>query len=90
MGPDRDTERYTADYGNLLLEISLRTKEQERVFEYRVTDKTDGFACWIGSASNLAIAQSDAILEAQLFLDPYLACPPAPKWRRDTELGAQI
>jgi hypothetical protein len=90
VGSDRDSERYTADYGNLLLEVSLRAKEQERVFEYIVTDKTDGFICWTGSASDLAIAQNDAILEAQLFLDPYIASPPAPQWRRDAEPGTQI
>jgi hypothetical protein len=57
VGPDRASECYTADYGNLLFEVSLRAKERERVFEYSVTDKTDGFVCWIGSASSLAIAQ---------------------------------
>jgi hypothetical protein len=87
--PDRNSERYAADYGNLLLEVSLRAKEQEHVFEYVVTDKTDGFVCWIGSASNLATAQSDAILEAQLFLDPYIASPP-PQWRRDAETEPHI
>jgi len=76
---DRDSERYTADYENLLLEVSLRAGEKERVFEYIVTDKTDRFICWIGSASNLAAAKSDAVLAAQLFLDPYnrlSACTP--------------
>jgi hypothetical protein len=87
--PDRDSERYAADYGNLLLEISLGAKEQEHVFEYVVTDKTDGFVCWTGTASNLATAQSDAILEAQLFLDPYIASPP-PEWRRNAETGSHI
>lgn len=90
MGSDRDCERYIADYGNLLLEVSLRAMEQKRVFEYVVTDKTDGFTCWIGSASDLATAQSDAILEAQLFLDPYIASPPAPQWRRDAKPATQI
>jgi hypothetical protein len=90
VGPSRDSERYAADYGNLLLEVTLCTKGQERVFDYRVTDKTDGFVCWTGSAPNLDIAQSDAILEAQLFLDPYITSPPAPRWRRDTEPGAHI
>jgi hypothetical protein len=90
VGADRDTERYTADYGNLLLGVSLSVEEQERVFEYIVTDKTDGFICWNGSASDLATAQSSAILEAQLFLDPYVTSPPAPQWRRDAEPGTQI
>lgn len=87
MGSDHDSERYTTDYGNLLLEVSPRAKEQERVFEYIVTDKTDGFICWIGSASDLATAQSDAILEAQIFLDPYITSPPAPQWRRDGDVA---
>ena len=89
MGSDRDSdsERYTADYGNLLLEVSLRAVEQKCAFEYIVTDKTDEFTCWVGSASDLATAQSDAILEAQLFLDPYIASPSAPQWRRDVKPG---
>jgi hypothetical protein len=86
--PDRDSERYAADYGNLLLEVFLRVKEH--VFEYVVTDKADGFICWIGSAANLATAQSDAISEAQLFLDPYIASPPPPQWSRKTETGTHI
>ncbi len=78
-----DSECYIADYGNLLLQVYLRAEEQERVFEYTVTDKTDGFICWRGSAPHLATAQSDAILEAQLFLDPFIASPASPHWRRD-------
>ena len=81
MGSHRDAERYTADYGNLLLEVSRRTEEQGSVFEFIVRDKTDGFTCWIGSRLDLATAQSDAILEAQIFLDPYLASPPEPQWQ---------
>lgn len=72
MGSDGDSERYISDYGNLLLEVSRRTEEQGSVFGYIVTDKSDGFICWSGSASDLATAQSDATLEAQIFLDPYL------------------
>ena len=90
MGSDREAERYTADYGNLLLEVSLCTKEQERVFEFIVTDKSDGFTCWSGTASDLVAAQSSAIFEAQLFLDPYLASPSAPHWRREAERSTQI
>jgi hypothetical protein len=84
VSSDRDSERHTADYGNLLLEVSLRVVEQKCDFEYIVKDKTDGFTCWIGSASDLPTAQRDAILEAQLFLDPFIGSPPAPQWRRDT------
>jgi hypothetical protein len=84
MGPAANSERYAADYGNLLLEVSVLANEQEHVFEYTVTDKTDGFICWIGSASNLAIAQSEAMLEAQLFLDPYITSPTPSQWRRST------
>ena len=43
MESNREAERYSADYGNLLLEISSRITEQERVFEFIVTDKADGF-----------------------------------------------
>jgi hypothetical protein len=85
-----DAERYSADYGNLLLEISSRTMEQERLFEFIVTDKADGFTCWIGTASDFATAQSCAISEAQLFLDPYVGSPPAPRWGRDAKPGKQI
>jgi len=88
VGSDCDAERYTADYGNLFLEVSLRVAGQEYAFV--VTDKTDGFICWSGSASDLANAQSCAIFEAQLFLDPYIAPQPAPQWRRDPEPAAQI
>ena len=90
MDLNREAERYTADYGNLLLEISSRITEQERVFEFILTDKADGFTCWMGSASDLATAQSDAVLEAQLFPDPYIASPPAPQWRCDAKPGTQI
>ena len=90
MASNCEGERYTADYGNLFLEISSRTTEQKRVFEFLVTDKADGFACWIGTASDLATAQSWAISEAQMFLDPYLAPPPAPQWRRDVKPGTRI
>ena len=89
MGSDRCSERYIADYGNLLLEV-CRSTESERIFEFTVKDKTDGFTCWVGSTSDLATAQSDAILEAQIFLDPDLAPPPTPQWQRDAESGAQI
>ena len=84
----RDTERYSADYGNLLLEVFLRIEEQD--FEFVVTDKADRFTCWRGNRSDLAAAQSDAILEAQIFLDPYLASPPEPQWQRDLEPGTHI
>jgi hypothetical protein len=91
MESDRDSERYTADYGNLLLEVSRRSVEQEQVFGYTVTDKRDGFICWSGSALDLPAAQSDAILEAQIFLDPYLvASPPVLQWRRDAEPATQL
>jgi len=89
VGSDRDSERYTADYGNLHLEVSLCTAEQKGFFEYVVTDKTDGFVCWAGRASDLATAQSDAILEAQIFLDPRIVLPPAPLWRREAEPGTE-
>jgi hypothetical protein len=86
VGSDRD-----ADYGNLVLEVSFCTKEQERVFGYTVTDKRDGFICWSRSAVDLPSAQSDAILEAQIFLDHYLvASPPAPQWQLDTGSATQI
>ena len=88
--PSGDSDHYAADYGNLLLEVSARASEQEHVFEYTVTDKTDGFICWIGSASNLAVAQSEAMLEAQLFLDPYIGSPTPPQWRRSPGTGTQI
>ena len=90
MESNRDAERYTADYGNLLLEISSRITEQERVFEFIVTDKAGGFTCWIGTASDLATAQSCAIFESQLFLDPYIVPQPAPQWRRDAKPGTRI
>lgn len=90
MGSDRDSESFTADYGNLLLEVSRNTKEQEHVFGYTVMDRIDGLICWNGSASDLATAQSDAVLEAQLFLDPYISSPPAPVWRRGGETATQI
>lgn len=90
MGSDREPERYAADYGNLHLEVSLRTMEQECVFEFIVTDKADGFICWSGTALDLDTAQSSAISEAQIFLDPYIASPPSPRWRRDAELGPLI
>ena len=73
-------ERLIAHYGNLLLEVLPRLNQQEHVFDYVVTDKADGFICWSGNASNLATAQSDAILEAQIFLDPFIANPPEPQW----------
>lgn len=82
-----DIERYFADYGNLLLEVS-RIEEQD--FEFIVIDKADRFTCWRGSRSDLATAQSDAMLEAQIFLDPYLASQPEPQWQRDAEPGRQI
>jgi hypothetical protein len=85
MGSNRDPQRYIADYVNLFLEVSQRTGEHGDEFGYIVTDRSDGFICWTGSASDLATAQGDAISEAQIFLDPYLvAPPPAPQWRRDT------
>jgi len=90
VGPDREAERYTADYGNLLLEVSLRTTEEECVFQFIVTDKADGFICWCGNAVDLDTAQNSAISEAQLFLDPYLTSPPSPQWRRDAEPGKPI
>jgi hypothetical protein len=90
VGSDSDIERYAADYGNLLLEVSAREMDHKRVFEYIVTDKTDGFTCWIGTASDFASAQSDAILEAQLFLDPYIASPPPPEWRLNSKKRTQI
>jgi hypothetical protein len=90
VGSDREAERYTADYGNLLLEVSLRITAQERVFEFIVTDKADGFICWSGTALDLDTAQSSAISEAQLFLDPYITSPPSLQWRRNAEQGTQI
>ena len=39
--------------------------KQERVFEFIVTDKANGFTCWSGTASDLGTAQSCAISEAQ-------------------------
>jgi hypothetical protein len=89
MESDRGSERSTADYGNLLLEVFPRAGEQEHVFGYIVTDKTDGLVCWTGSESELATAQGAAILEADLFLDPYATRTWAPQWRRNT-LGAQV
>ena len=80
MKSARHAERYTADYGNLFLEVFIHAKDGESVYEYTVTDKGDGFICWTGRAPNLAIAQSDAMQEAQLFLNPYVARPPAPEW----------
>jgi hypothetical protein len=88
--PYHEAERYIADYGNLLLEISSRISEQERLFEFTVTDKADGFTCWIGTAPDLATARDYAISEAQLFLDPYVAPPPAPQWRSDAKPGTRI
>ena len=90
MAPDHDSERYIADYGNLLLKVFRRDREQEHVFEYTVTDKTDGFVCWTGSTPSLATAQSDAMLEAQLFLDPYITSPTPPQWRRDSESARHV
>jgi 2-keto-3-deoxy-6-phosphogluconate aldolase len=90
VGSEREAERYTADYGNLHLEVSLRTMEQEYVFEFIVTDKADGFIFGSGTALDLDTAQSSAISEAQLFLDPYITSPSSPQWRRDAELGAPI
>ena len=90
MGSECDAERYTADYGNLFLEVSVRIAEQEYVFAYIVMDKADGLICWSGIESDLATAQSSAILEAQLFLDPYMTSPPAPQWKRDTEPATEI
>jgi hypothetical protein len=90
VGSDREAERYTADYGNLLLEVSLRKMEQESVFQFIVTDKADGFICWRGSALDLNTAQNSAIYEPQLFLDPYITAPPSPQWRRDAESGTPI
>ncbi|HLK20100.1 MAG TPA: hypothetical protein VKT81_14180 [Bryobacteraceae bacterium] len=83
-------ERHIADYGNLLLEISSRITEEKREFEFVVTDKVDGFTCWIGTASDLATAQSCAISEGQLFLDPHMASPRAPEWRSDAKPGIGI
>jgi hypothetical protein len=71
------------------LRVSVRVNEDERTIEYLVTDKTDGFICWTGSASNLAVAQSEAVLEAQIFLDPYVAYPPEPQWVRNAGPDAQ-
>jgi hypothetical protein len=82
-------ERFIAHYGNLLLEVLPRLNKQEPVFDYVVTDKADGFVCWSGSASNLATAQSDAISEAQIFLDPFVANPPEPQWIRDDKPDTQ-
>ena len=41
MESNREAERYTADYGNLVLEISSRITEEVRVFEFIVTDKAE-------------------------------------------------
>ena len=90
MESNREAERYIADYGNLVLEISSRITEEVRVFEFIVTDKGDGFTCWNGTASDLVTAQSCAISEAQLFLVPYIAAPPAPQWRSDSKPGTRI
>ena len=90
MESNRDVERYAADYGNLLLEISPRFTERDRVFEFIVTDKADGFTCWSGTASDLATPGSCAISEAQIFLDPYIATPPAPRWRSDVRPRTRI
>jgi hypothetical protein len=83
----RAAERYSADYGDLRLEVHLRTREQEHVFEFRVLDNSDGSALWIGSAPDLESAQSSALFEAQIFADTPL--PPDPQWRREAELGTQ-
>ena len=90
MRSDREAERYTADYGNLLLEVSLRRMEQESVFQFIVTDKADGFICWHGNALDLDTAQNSAISEAQLFIDPYITAAPSPQRRRDAESGTRI
>jgi hypothetical protein len=90
VGSDRECQSYTADYGNLLLEVSLRTIEKESVFEFTVTDKADGFICWSGTALDLDTAQRSAISEAQLFLDPYITSPPVAQWRCDAGRGAPI
>jgi hypothetical protein len=90
VGAGADSERFAADYGNLLLEVSVRAGEEKHVFEYTVTDKTDGFICWVGSASTFAVAQSDAVLEAQLFLDPYIGSPTPPQWRSSAATETQI
>ena len=58
MESDREAERYTADNGNLLLKISSCITEQERMFDFVVTDNSDGFTCWSGTASELATAQN--------------------------------
>jgi hypothetical protein len=90
MEPDRKSEIYTADYGNLALDVSSRATELGRLFEYTVTDQADGCVCWAGSASNLASAQSEAILEAQIFLDPYISSPLAPELRHHSGRRPQI
>ena len=90
MGSDPEAERYTADYGNLLLEVSLCNMDQGCVFQFIVTDKADGFICWRGNALDLNTAQNSAISEAQLFLDPYITSPPSPQWRSDADPGTLV
>jgi hypothetical protein len=90
VGSDREAERYTADYGNLLLEVSSRIIEEQSVFDFIVKDKTDGFIFWSGTALDLDTAQSSAICEAQLFLDPYITSPPSLQWQRKAEPGTEI
>jgi hypothetical protein len=53
--------------------VYLRIAERKRVLEYIVTDETDGFIRWSGYESDLAAAQSSAMLEAQLFPDPFIS-----------------
>jgi hypothetical protein len=83
----RDAERYSADYGDLRLEVYLSTHEHERVFEFRVLDNSDGGALWIGSAPDLESAQGSALFEAQTFAT--IPLPPVPQWRREAELGTR-
>jgi hypothetical protein len=76
----RDAERYSADYGDLRLEVYLSTHDHERMFEFRVLDNVDGGTLWIGNALDLESAQSSALFEAQTFATFPLT--PAPQWKK--------
>ena len=75
-----DSDSYSADYGDLRLEVYLRGHDPERAFEFRVLDKSDAGVLWVGNSADLETAQSSALFEAQTFLNNHI--PRAPRWRR--------
>jgi hypothetical protein len=75
------TERYSAVYLNLRLEVHLCARGQARVFEFRVLDLTDGGTLWVGERLDLQSAQTSALSEARSFVAE--SALGAPQWHRE-------